>query len=93
MANTPPLSTYSAPGGLRQGPGRAAEWLAEPEPTETGVVVTEEINLAETVLPEGSVPELKQGLAPGRLAFPPYDIDTRLLHNTHSWILVALNDR
>ncbi len=29
-ANTPPLSTYSAPGGLRQGPGRAAEWLAEP---------------------------------------------------------------
>ena len=56
-------------------------------------MVTEEINLAETVLPEGSVPELKQGLAPGRLAFPPYDIDTRLLHNTHSWILVALNDR
>lgn len=56
----------------------------------TGVVVTQNINLAETVLPEGSVPELKRGLQPGLLAFPPYEIDTRLLHNTHSWIVLAL---
>jgi hypothetical protein len=27
--HSPPLSIYSAPGGLRQDPGRAAEWLAE----------------------------------------------------------------
>jgi SAM-dependent methyltransferase len=59
----------------------------------TGVVVTENINLAETVLPEGSVPELKRGLKPGLLPFPPYDIDTGLLHNTHSWIVLALKDR
>jgi hypothetical protein len=25
---TPPVSIYSGPGGLRQDPGRAAEWLA-----------------------------------------------------------------
>ena len=27
-AYSPPLSTYSGPGGLRQDPGHAAEWLA-----------------------------------------------------------------
>ena len=32
-ADAPPLSTYSAPGGLRQGPGRAAESPAEADPT------------------------------------------------------------
>jgi 2-polyprenyl-3-methyl-5-hydroxy-6-metoxy-1,4-benzoquinol methylase len=74
------------------GPARRL-WEERVAARRTGVVVSETINLAETVLPEGSVPELKKGLAPGRLAFPPHDIDTRLLHNTHSWILVALNDR
>ena len=74
------------------GPARRL-WEERVRARKTGVVVTETINLAETVLPEGAVPELKQGLAPGRLAFPPYDIDTSLLHNTHSWTLVALNGR
>lgn len=68
-------------------------WEKRSKERRTGVIVTEAINLAETVLPEGSVPELKRGLAPGRLEFPPYDIDTRLLHNTHSWIVLALNGR
>ena len=68
-------------------------WEKRSKERRTGVIVTEEINLAETVLPEGSAPELKRGLAPGRLEFPPYDIDTRLLHNTHSWIVLALNGR
>ena len=31
-----PLSMYSAPGGLRQDPGNAAEWLAEARTYETG---------------------------------------------------------
>jgi len=68
-------------------------WEKRLQERRTGVIVTEEINLAETVLPEGSVPVLKRGLASGRLEFPPYDIDTRLLHNTHSWIVLALNGR
>jgi len=68
-------------------------WEKRSAERRTGVVVTENINLAEMVLPDGSVPELKRGLAPGHLAFPPHDIDTRLLHNTHSWIVLALNGR
>ncbi|HKB07026.1 MAG TPA: class I SAM-dependent methyltransferase [Candidatus Polarisedimenticolia bacterium] len=74
------------------GPARRL-WDERVASKRTGVVVTESINLAETVLPEGVVPELKRGLAPGSLEFPPHDIDTRLLHNTHSWIVVARNER
>jgi len=35
---SPPLSTYNAPGGLRQDPGRAAEWLAGARIYGNGVV-------------------------------------------------------
>jgi 2-polyprenyl-3-methyl-5-hydroxy-6-metoxy-1,4-benzoquinol methylase len=58
----------------------------------TGVIVTESIIVSETVLPEGAIPEFKRGLTPGRLSLAHYEIDTSLLHNTHSWVVVAVKD-
>jgi len=59
----------------------------------TGVVVSEEIVVAETVVPEGAVPEFKQGVPPGILSLGDFNVDTRLLHNTHSWVVLAVKDR
>lgn len=58
----------------------------------TGVIVTETINLRETVLPDGMTPELKKGIPAGIYRLGSIDIDTRLLHNTHSWTIVAIKD-
>jgi 2-polyprenyl-3-methyl-5-hydroxy-6-metoxy-1,4-benzoquinol methylase len=57
-----------------------------------GVIVTQNINLSETVLFPSVVPQLKQGLAPGFFSLDGLEIDTSLLHNTHSWIVVAINN-
>ena len=64
----------------------------------TGAVIneqtsSEEIVVAETVVPEGAVPEFKQGVPPGILSLGDYNIDTRLLHNTHSWIVLGVKGR
>ncbi len=56
-----------------------------------GEIVSEHINLSETVLPAGVTPELKKGIEAGKFKFASYDIDTALLHNTHSWIVLAIN--
>lgn len=57
----------------------------------TGIVVSQNINQAETVLPKNVSAELKQGAEPGEHRLRNYTIDTALLHNTHSWIIVAAN--
>jgi SAM-dependent methyltransferase len=54
-----------------------------------GVVVSERIELSDTVVPRGAQPELKQGLEPGVLDFAGWTVDTTLLHNTHSWVILA----
>jgi 2-polyprenyl-3-methyl-5-hydroxy-6-metoxy-1,4-benzoquinol methylase len=59
----------------------------------TGIVVSQQIDLSETMLPEGEHAELKQGAKPGRFKFADFDVDTTLLHNTHSWIVLALNTK
>jgi SAM-dependent methyltransferase len=58
----------------------------------TGVIVTQEINLEETVLAEGVTPELKKGIPAGFYSVGPVKVDTRRLHNTHSWAIVAIKD-
>ena len=58
----------------------------------TGVVVTEAINLDETVLPDGVIPQLKSGRSAGIYCFGGVEVDTSLLHNTHSWAIVAINE-
>lgn len=58
----------------------------------TGIIISEKINLEETLLPKGFIPQIKRGLKPGRYRFGPYIINTKLLHNTHSWVIIAIND-
>lgn len=58
----------------------------------TGVIVTQAIDLSETVLPEGATPELKRGIPAGVYRVGTVGVDTTLLHNTHSWAVVAIRD-
>ena len=58
----------------------------------TGVIVTQKINFEETLLPAEVIPEIKRGLEPGPYRLGDLEIDTRLLHNTHSWAVVAVKD-
>ena len=53
------------------------------------MIVSELINLKETVLPENTVAELKIGVEPGSYRFSDIEINTTLLHNTHSWLVIA----
>ncbi len=56
----------------------------------TGVIVTQAINLAESGLPNGATPELKKGTPAGLYRVGWVEVDTTLLHNTHSWVIIAL---
>jgi SAM-dependent methyltransferase len=56
----------------------------------TGIIVSERIALDETVIPDGVTPEVKRGEAPGPLEFSNRTIDTDRLHNTHSWVALAV---
>jgi 2-polyprenyl-3-methyl-5-hydroxy-6-metoxy-1,4-benzoquinol methylase len=66
-------------------------WEKRLQEKRVGIIVSEQINLSETFLPDGIVPEIKTGIQPGAYNFETYEIDTRLLHNTHSWIGLAVN--
>jgi len=68
-------------------------WQRRRSQGRTGVVVTQAINLDETVIPKGAVPRIKTGIAAGIYRLGSLKIDTTLLHNTHSWAVVAINDR
>lgn len=67
------------------------KWEKRMEKGKVGVIVSEKINLKETLLPPSAIPQIKKGLKPGRYKFGPYSINTSLLHNTHSWIIIAIN--
>jgi 2-polyprenyl-3-methyl-5-hydroxy-6-metoxy-1,4-benzoquinol methylase len=70
--------------------GSAREaWERRSTAGRTGTVVSEVINLDETVLPDDAVPELKRGKPPGEETVGRHSVQTRLLHNTHSWVVVA----
>jgi 2-polyprenyl-3-methyl-5-hydroxy-6-metoxy-1,4-benzoquinol methylase len=74
------------------GPARAA-WEQRLKENRVGVVISELINVEESVVPEGIVPEIKQGHPPGKFSFDDIEIDTTLLHNTHSWVVLARNEK
>ncbi|MGA2785024.1 MAG: class I SAM-dependent methyltransferase [Candidatus Bathyarchaeia archaeon] len=57
-----------------------------------GLIVSEKINLGEIVLAPGQIPELKKGIESGILKVEEFEIDTSLLHNTHSWVVLAKNE-
>lgn len=56
-----------------------------------GTIVTQDLNFNEMVFPKGVNPEVKQGLPSGFVNLSGLEINTALLHNTHSWIVVAVN--
>lgn len=58
----------------------------------TGIVVSELIKIAEIALINQQTPEIKKGIKPGIFKFENYKIDTTLLHNTHSWVIIAINN-
>jgi 2-polyprenyl-3-methyl-5-hydroxy-6-metoxy-1,4-benzoquinol methylase len=66
-----------------------AQWERRVAERRIGVVVTQNINLSETALPEGTQPQLKSGVSPGICRIQDLVIDTTALHNTHSWVVVA----
>jgi SAM-dependent methyltransferase len=67
-------------------------WDIRQSKGKTGIIISEDINLSETVQPEGRKIELKKGIKPGVFKLGNQDIDTKLLHNTHSWVIVAINE-
>lgn len=71
-------------------PVRRQEWDRRVATRRTGVVVSQAIDLSETVLLGGRLPEVKIGAPPGVHQLGGLAIDTSLLHNTHSWIAVAI---
>jgi len=57
-----------------------------------GIIITQDLNLNEMVIPKGVSPELKKGLLPGSISLLGLEINTKLLHNTHSWVAIAINE-
>jgi 2-polyprenyl-3-methyl-5-hydroxy-6-metoxy-1,4-benzoquinol methylase len=55
-----------------------------------GIIITEKLNFHEIVTAEGEDPQAKSGLEPGKMVFADFEIDTTLLHNTHSWVVLAI---
>ena len=43
----------------------------------------------ETVLPPDASPQLKEGLPTAAIEFADRQLDLTLLHNTHSWVVIA----
>lgn len=70
---------------------RKAEWERRLAEGRVGVIINENIDLAETMVISKEKHEIKQGIPPGTLMFEDLEIDTRRLHNTHSWIVLAIN--
>jgi 2-polyprenyl-3-methyl-5-hydroxy-6-metoxy-1,4-benzoquinol methylase len=68
-------------------------WQRRLQEKRVGVIISEKINFSETFLPGGIVPEVKNGIEAGTYMFDTYEIDTKLLHNTHSWVVLTLNDK
>jgi hypothetical protein len=57
------------------------------------MVVSQAIDLSETALLDSREPEVKSGAPPGVIKFGTFEVDTSLLHNTHSWIVICMNSR
>ncbi len=65
------------------------DWTQRLAAGQTGVIVSQEIDLAETILPVDGTAEVKGGIPPGVYRLGDREIDTTRLHNTHSWAIVA----
>ena len=70
---------------------KRSSWNERSSASNVGIIVTQDLNLNEMVLPRGVKPELKKGLPSGSVNVLGLEINTGLLHNTHSWIAIAVN--
>ncbi len=68
-------------------------WQQRLDKGQTGIIVSEKINLAETVKLEDESLEVKAGIEPGMFQLGDLEINTTLLHNTHSWVVIAINNK
>jgi len=64
-------------------------WAERRAKGKIGVTVSERIDFTESCIEDGARPAAKRGLQPGSFAFDRWNVDTSLLHNTHSWVVLA----
>ncbi len=69
------------------------KWKQRLTSGQTGIIVSENINFDETCILPGPVCKAKIGISPGEFPFENYNVNTTLLHNTHSWIVLAINNK
>jgi SAM-dependent methyltransferase len=65
------------------------DWAQRLAEGQTGVIISQAIDIAETVLPDDGVVEIKAGIPAGVYQLGGLAIDISRLHNTHSWVIVA----
>lgn len=70
---------------------RKSLWKKRFANKKTGIIVSELINFQEIALIDHHTPEIKKGIKAGKFKFGNYQINTKLLHNTHSWLIMAIN--
>lgn len=71
--------------------GWRREWEQRSSRGETGEIVTQQIAAEETAFLGGNDPQFKKGKRAGTFRLGSVKIDTSLLHNTHSWVIVAIS--
>lgn len=67
-------------------------WIKRQKKHHTGIIVSELIKESEVSLMDGEKPEFKVGRKAGTYRFGGITVDTKLLHNTHSWVIIATKD-
>lgn len=67
-------------------------WEERKKRNSMGTIISEAINLDETAYIDKSNIGIKKGIEPGLLQLENYAINTNLLHNTHSWVVLAINE-
>lgn len=69
-------------------------WFERKEQHKTGFIVSQNIDMKESVLPRDTIAECKKGMTAVKdYNFNGVLIDLTLLHNTHSWIVIAKNGK
>lgn len=71
-------------------PSWLAEWEGRLRSGKVGTVVSENVAAGEIAFTGGKAPRVKKGARPGKTRLGSISIDTKLLHNTHSWVVVAI---
>lgn len=66
-------------------------WKERVRNNKTATIISQNINFDETYMRPDINFEVKKGIESGFYNFANYKVDTTLLHNTHSWVVLAEN--